>query len=338
MRYITRLVEVLVFSGLAVAAVLLVVHLYLNTPIRHATVELSIEKGYSLNEILRVLDEKGVIRCKTCFKAYAVLGGYALKIKAGDYEFGDGLSHKGVMKKLISGDFKRYMVTIPEGWRAIDIARMMEGKPFVGNAEVPSRFLELVSNPKGLGGLDIGWEVPSLEGYLFPSTYEIYKLRDPKDLIFRMVGEFRTRFSKKLLDASRYLHLSPHELVVLASIIEKETAVPDEKPLVASVFYNRLKKNMPLQSDPTVIYGLKDFDGNLKKADLLNPHPYNTYVHLGLPPTPICNPGKTSIEAAIHPASTDYLYFVSKNDGTHAFSSTLSEHERNVDIYQRKMR
>jgi UPF0755 protein len=179
---------------------------------------------------------------------------------------------------------------------------------------------------------------PTLEGYLFPDTYHLFREMDPEEVIHMMVNQFKKVFGPDLANRASELGISESEAVILASIIEKETPLPEEKALVSSVFHNRLKKKIPLQSDPTVIYGIKNFNGNLTKEDLMRHTPYNTYLVPGLPPTPICNPGRDSLLAAVHPAPVPYLYFVSKNDGSHFFSSDIEEHNRAVLKYQKNLK
>lgn len=310
-------------------------YVYIRLPVEHPTVEITIDSGTSVRQIAEVLENAGVIDCAFCFKAYIAVMGLSSKIRAGDYEFESGQTAKQVISMLLKGDFKTYRLTIPEGWTVRQITDYIKGLQFVDGSDFAERFLALSKDPEFIKELDIGWIVPGLEGYLFPSTYEVYKLKDPKKLLLPMVQEFKSKFAAAIKEKGGILGLTPGQIVTLASIIEKETSVPAEKPLVASVFYNRLKKGMLLQSDPTIIYGLPDFDGNIKKTDITNPHKYNTYVHLGLPPGPICNPGEDAIEAALNPATADYLYFVSKNDGTHIFSNSYDEHLRAVGKYQR---
>ena len=175
----------------------------------------------------------------------------------------------------------------------------------------------------------------TLEGYLFPETYHFYRGMDPEEVIRSMVNQFKKVSGPELTRETSRMGISESQAVILASIIEKETSVPEEKPLISAVFHNRLTRGMPLQSDPTVIYGIKNFNGNLTKEDLQRPTPYNTYVRTGLPPSPICNPGKDSLVAALHPAPVPYLYFVSKNDGSHHFSFEIENHNRAVWNYQK---
>jgi len=199
-----------------------------------------------------------------------------------------------------------------------------------GNAE---RFLCLANDADFL--LAAGVPGPQLEGYLFPDTYRLATVMSPSEILGIMVRRFHERF-----DAERYRRaaargLTVNEIVTLASIVEKESALAAERPVVAGVFFNRLRLGMPLQSDPTVIYGIPDFNGDLTRADLTRPSAYNTYLNPGLPPGPIANPGLAALDAALAPSDTPYLYFVSKNDGSHVFAATLADHNRNVARYQK---
>jgi UPF0755 protein len=198
-------------------------------------------------------------------------------------------------------------------------------------------FLQKASSPGFIASLGITqFKGPHLEGYLFPNTYHLFREMDPEKVIQMMVQQFKKTFTADLADRALQFGISERDAVILASIIEKETPLPEEKPLISAVFHNRLKIRMPLQSDPAVIYGIKNFDGNLTRQHLLTPTPYNTYLMTGFPPTPICNPGKDSLLAALSPAPVPYLYFVSKNDGSHYFSADIEEHNRAVSKYQKK--
>ena len=251
-------------------------------------------------------------------------------IQAGDYALQTGMRPSAVLARLRSGAVIQIAVTIPEGYTAREIADQLEAQRLM-SAEL---FLATVTDPTLIDQLGI--KATSLEGYLFPSTYHATRRTTSEELVRRMVHEFRDATKGLDWTAAGPRKLTPHQVVTLASIIEKETSRDDERPLIAAVFHNRLKRRMPLQSDPTVIYALDGFDGNLRKTDLRVKSPYNTYRVVGLPPGPIANPGLASIEAALHPAPVNYLYFVSKNDGTHVFSATLAEHQKAVARYQLK--
>jgi UPF0755 protein len=256
-------------------------------------------------------------------------------IKAGEYEFDFRMRPLEVLDTLVKGQVKRHLVTIPEGFTLSQIAQLMEDQKIVDGND----FLQKASSPPLITSLGVPFaEVgpqATIEGYLFPETYHLYREMEPEEVIKAMVHQFKKVFGPELTNRASHLGMSEREAVILASIIEKETALPDEKPLVSAVFHNRLARKMPFQSDPTVIYGIKNFNGNLTKNDLQRPTPYNTYLRTGLPPSPICNPGKESLLAALHPAPVPYLYFVSKNDGSHYFSSDLEDHNRAVWKYQK---
>lgn len=324
---------VFVLAFLAVAA-LAGGYYYIKTPVEHPEAEVTIEPGSSVIKITKTLEEAGVIKCTDCFRAYVGVMGLSSKLRAGDFTFPPNITPQQVVRMLLKGDFKTYKFTIPEGWTAVQIASYLQTLPFVKVDGFAEKFLALTKDQQFIDSLEFGWSVSGLEGYLFPNTYEVYKVKEVSKIATVMADEFKKKFSDVILKDSGSLNLTPKQIVVLASIVEKETANSDEKPLVASVFFNRLKKGMFLQSDPTVIYGLKDYDGNITKRDLQNGHPYNTYVHAGLPAGPICNPGQEAIEAVLHPAETEYYYFVSKNDGRHQFSKNYDEHQKAVYKYQ----
>lgn len=240
------------------------------------------------------------------------------------------MSPQQILETLAHGQTVVHKVVVAEGATLVRIGELLEHAGLMSK----QAFMRAATNPDVAAAL--GLQGPTLEGYLFPETYHFSKGIPPGGVINKMVAQFRSVFSPAWAERARAMGLSMHQVVTLASIVEKETADPRERPLIAAVFLNRLKRNMRLESDPTVIYGLQSFDGNLTEKDLRTPTPYNTYRIKGLPPGPICNPGKGAIEAVLFPADESYLYFVSKNDGTHHFSRTLAEHNRMVRRYQLK--
>ena len=292
-----------------------------------------IKKGSHLKKVSEVLEQEGIIKHRQIFVFLTTILGKKTKVKAGEYEFHTPMLPLEVLDALVKGQVKRHLVTIPEGYTLSQVARLLEGLNLVEKKGL----IQKASSPAFINALGLSQLAgPTLEGFLFPDTYHLFREMDPEEVIQTMVYQFKKVFGPDLVHRASELGFSEREAVILASIIEKETPLPEEKPLISAVFHNRLKKKIPLQSDPTVIYGIKNFNGNLTKEDLMRPTPYNTYLMVGLPPTPICNPGKESLLAAVHPAPVPYLYFVSKNDGSHFFSSDIEEHNRAVWKYQKK--
>ena len=293
-----------------------------------------VKKGSGLRAVANDLQKKRLIKSKDLFILCAILKGGTKDIKAGEYSLNQSMSPVTIFNILSTGAIKTYTVTIPEGLTAQQIADLLATKNLINVRE----FISLVMDKTLTATYNI--DGTSLEGYLFPDTYVISRDTDAQELINLMVTRFQKIFTALLnnRESTPGSLLSAKDIVTLASIIEKEGGRAEEKPIIASVFLNRLKKRMRLESDPTVIYGLKNFNGNLKKKDLRTPGPYNTYVNYGLPPGPIANPGRESLMAAIKPAKTNYLYFVAKNDGSHHFSTSLSEHNKAVFRYQKRRR
>lgn len=323
---------------------------FLQTPLS-AQVVLEIEKGWSLNHIADTLEAEGVVTSAPWFILLTRFTQLRIAttgitqgpgIQAGEYAFPIGETPDLALTRLTTGNQVVHRLVIPEGMTVAEIGAKMQSLEWK-DAEA---FLMDPETPKKLG-LDV-LEGQTLEGWLFPSTYYYHRRDSAQEVLARMVVQSRQVLQELWREAdqetkskaSRAVSLSPIEALVLASIIEKETGRDEERPRISAVFHNRLRKKMRLQSDPTVIYGLKqaegaEFDGNLTRKHLKIPTPYNTYTQPGLPPTPICNPGKASIRAALHPEEGDDLYFVARGEGFHVFSKTLKEHEANVDTYQR---
>ena len=292
---------------------------------------IEIPPGANLRAVAQLLVDEGVIKDPAYFIVAGKLTGIERVIKPGEYAINTRMRPLQILDLLKKGMIYQHEVVIPEGYTIRQIAQLLEDKQFADK----KAFIQLTQDPEFIHSLEI--QADSLEGYLFPSTYRIAKKTAPEEIIRMMVRAFQEVYTEELQDRARQLHLTQHEVVILASIVEKETSVDEERRLVSAVFHNRLRRHMPLQSDPTVIYALPNFDGNLKRVHLKMKSPYNTYRWLGLPPGPIANPGKAAIDAALYPESVDYLFFVSRNDGTHFFSRNFQDHNRAVTRYQ-KMR
>ncbi len=293
---------------------------------------LSIPKGSSLAEISSIFSEEKVIPHPLAFRGLALLTGTGRHLHYGEYTFPTPPSAYAVWRKLIAGDVIKYPVIVRPGANLYDVAAILGAYSLAD----PAKFLAAATSKSVLARLGINAE--SAEGYIVPDTYNLVKNLEPEKIVEIMIRPFRQRFTPAMEQKAAMAGLSVHDVVTIASIIEKETGVTEEKPLVSSVIRKRLELGMPLQMDPTVIYGAKRFDGTVTKKDLKTANPYNTYLNRGLPPGPIANPGSSSITAALSPAKTDYLYFVSNNDGTHTFSRTLSEHALAVENLRRLQR
>ncbi len=286
-----------------------------------------VKEGYALKKIAGQLEQSGVVSSEGLFILYAKLKGAEGGIKAGTYLFTDGMTPVVILHKLLSGDVYVRRFAVPEGYSMYQIAELLDRRGIVGR----DAFLEQCANPALLAKLGI--RASSVEGYLYPCTYDITPGTSAAALVREMVSQFRKHLSAELEARSKAIRLSTGEILTLASMVEKEAVAPGDRPLIASVFFNRLKKKMPLQSDPTAVYGVRAFAGKVSKKDITIDSPYNTYKIRGLPPGPIGNPGRDAIEAVLNPARTKYLYFVSRMDGTHYFSTTLEEHNLAVNRY-----
>ncbi|MCF8720421.1 endolytic transglycosylase MltG [Nitrospina gracilis] len=288
-----------------------------------------VERGMTLKQVSRHLSDKRLIANPTGFVLFAYLQGKQNQIRAGEYELSGRMPPKQILETITSGQSVLHALTVPEGYRILEIAGLVE-QAGLGSRE---RFVEETRNPELIR--TVGAPAEDLEGYLFPETYKFPKNAGEKRIVETMVQTFQEKVNPaKAMRQAEAMNLTFHEIITLASIIEKETGAPSERELISSVFHNRLKRNMRLQTDPTVIYALADFDGNIRKKDLSVESPYNTYLYPGLPPGPIASPGLESIKAALNPAETKYLYFVSRQDGTHKFSTNLDDHNRAVVKYQ----
>lgn len=291
-----------------------------------------LKAGASLAQVATELETLGVVKSALSLKLLARLNKMGGRIQSGTYRFSEAAAPETILARLVTGDVEKVSVTIPEGFSMAQIAERLAALGYADR----QKLLELAYDREFIKTLNI--QADSLEGYLFPETYRFTPGVDEATLLRMMTEEFRDNLSVELLDQAKSGQLSLHQLVTLASIIEKETGKLTEMPLISAVFHNRLRLGIPLQTDPTVIYGIKNFDGNLTRKHLQTATPYNSYRHKGLPPGPIASPGLAALRAAAAPAESDYLYFVARGDGSHQFSRTLKEHNQAVQQYQLQRR
>lgn len=321
---------------LAVVGVVLglyaVLNQYGNAPLsdtqKHITI--AVRPGQSFSDTVKELTGSGLLHDSRKFTLIARIKGLDTKIQAGEYRFSSLMTPNEVLNTLTRGETLLHSVTIPEGYNLFQIAEILEKKGILSSKQ----FLEAASDPERVRSAGISADL--FEGYLFPDTYRFPKGIEADRVLEIMRDRLHQVFMPIWRKKGDLTTLSFHEVVTLASIIEKETGEPSERALIAAVFLNRLKRGMRLESDPTVIYGIMDFDGNLTRKDLATYTPYNTYRIKGLPPGPISSPGIDSLKSVLMPADESYLYFVSRNDGTHQFSRTIEEHNKAVRTYQKK--
>jgi UPF0755 protein len=330
-RWLLRLAAL--FTVAAIAAVTWLV-LYAQTELKPAQlpVQFDLKAGSSLKSATQQMVDAGVLDDPLRFVMLARLLGQAAKIKAGNYEIESPITRYGLLQKITQGDYTQVVITVVEGWTFKQLRKTMDENPAIKH------------DTAGLSDADIlrllEMDQPSPEGWFFPDTYHFSSGTSDLSILRRahrlMLSHLELQWQRRVEDLPLK---SPYEALILASIIEKETGRAGERPLIASVFINRLRNGMRLQTDPTVIYGMGErFDGNIRKADLTADTPYNTYTRDGLPPTPIALPGIASLSAALNPAPSKFLYFVAKGDGSSHFSSSLEEHNRAVTKYQKSGR
>lgn len=293
---------------------------------------LLVTKGKSPQEITRQLVQAGVIGNGKNFQWFGKLTRQWKKIKTGEYLVSGRMSPQQLFAILTSGVSIQYPITIKEGANLYEVAKLIEEKGLVP----ATHFVEACKNPELMRTLGFSDPLPpSIEGFLFPDTYKLNRTLSANDMIRLMYKRFSSEWGPKEQERARDLGMTQHQIITLASIIEKETGAPEERPLISSVFHNRLKKKMRLQSDPTTIYGMWErYQGNIKRSDLSTYNPYNTYVIPSLPVGPIANPGSLAIQAALFPANSDFLFFVSQNDGRHRFTSNYNDHVNAVRKFQ----
>lgn len=320
------------FSIVVSFCILLGVVVYFYSTPRGGPIEyqlIKIERGQSFYSIARELESKNIIKSRRTFYYLARLQNKIPDVKSGDYLLSTSMSSQDILSIITGGRVHLLDITVLEGMRYRDIGLLLEKRYFFP----ADLFHEAATDIPFLRELDIAGT--SAEGYLYPETYRFARGLNPREIINVMHAELLKHITPEMEVQRKKLGWSFHQVLTLASIIETETNYIPEMPLISSVFHNRLKRRMRLQSDPTVIYGLQDFNGNITRVHLQTSHPYNTYRNAGLPPGPIANPRIEAIQAALFPDKSPYLYFVSRNDGTHHFSATLTEHNSAVDKYQR---
>ncbi len=321
---------VMLLSLLIVFAVYSFVQLIIPLPLGNQSIEFEIKRGSTFRQAVDSLAEKGMLRDKWVFLLLGRVTGADRRIKAGFYPLWGSMSPLQIFNAIRSGKIIEYEITVVPGDSLLEI----EDKFSALNAAYGEEFQRLSTDRETLDAFDV--DAPSLEGYIFPDTYRFPKGLEIREVVSIMVDRMREKYNDDMTIRTMELGLTEKEVLTMASIVEKEAIIDRERPIIAAVYYNRLKKHMLLQADPTAIYGVKSSKERITRNDLLKKTPYNTYVIKGLPPGPIASPGLKSIEAALNPADVPYLYFVSNNDGTHNFSVTLGDHMENVKAYRYK--
>ncbi|MBF0295910.1 MAG: endolytic transglycosylase MltG [Magnetococcales bacterium] len=300
---------------------------FLTTPLASSR-RVVIEKKWSLTRIAQFLEAEQVISSAHGFVLLAHFHRRNIRLHAGEYRFEPGETPPRILIRLEQGDVVRYRFSFPEGLTAREVAARMEDQGW-NEASTLIRDGALVKK--------LGLEAPALEGWLFPETYFFIRGESAMEMLARMTRTARVTLDREWANRDPGVDLTtPLQALILASIIEKETGLASERSRISGVFHNRLRRNMRLESDPTVIYGATDYQGDITRKHLTTPTPYNTYTRSGLPPTPICNPGRASIHAALHPERTDELFFVARGDGSHVFSGNFQEHKENVNRFLKR--
>jgi len=319
-------------SGVLIGLMAMGGFLWLNQPIGKPiqTYLVDIPPGTPFTQVSQILHQNQLIGAEWFFTLLGRVQQVDRKIIPGEYELHAGMRPTELLEKLVKGEVYQYALTIPEGYNLVQIADILDQKNLARKQEI----LRLTRDPVFIRSLNV--QAPTLEGYLFPDTYQFSRYTPPESIIRTFINRFHEMVTPDLKDRATIMGMTFQQVLTLASVVEKETGLAAERPLVAGVFHNRLQRGIPLQSDPTVIYALESFDGNIRKADLSVNSPYNTYKVRGLPPGPIANPGLAAIHAALYPTQTDFVYFVARNDGSHQFSVTLADHNKAVDKYQRQ--
>ena len=333
---VIRFLASLAVLGLVVASLLAwQAYRFVKTPAGADATQIvfSVDRGQSLGEVARRLEAEGLITDAKKFRIYARFKALGGKMRIGEYALRRNMPPGEILKILTSGRSIEYVVTVSEGLNRFEIASIVE-RVGIGKRD---EFLRITQDREFIRQT-LGEDLPTLEGYLFPETYYVTRASGVRGLVRQMVAKFKEQFARIPQPNSEATPLTKHQIVTLASIVEKETGAPEERPLISSVFHNRLRKGMRLQTDPTVIYGVwlksGSWNRNISRQDLVTPTPYNTYVIPALPPGPIANAGWEALVAAVRPAKSEFLFFVSRNDGTHIFSKEYSQHKAAVGTFQ----
>lgn len=329
-KFLAPIIAILFAAVILVMALFLDLLQYADNPLSLNGVEriLMIARGQGFKTTADKLHKAGFIKSPSKFYLMARLKGADKKIKAGEYLLSASMTPREILKRLVVGQVMLHRVTVPEGYTLKQVALQVQKAGLVDS----KAFIKAASDEAAVKSHGI--PATNFEGYLFPDTYYFARPVSAKKIVEVFVKRFDAVFNETWRRRAKELNMSIHEIVTLASIIEKETGAEFERPIISSVFHNRLKRGMRLESDPTVIYGIQDFDGNITRRHLHTPTPYNTYIIKGLPPGPIANPGQKALQAALYPKDTAYLFFVSKNDTTHKFSTHITAHQKAVRKYQ----
>jgi len=333
-RLLVALGALLLLGGITVAIGWSIYRSAVTTPLNPQDEEprvFLLDPGTGPSQVAQQLEEQNLIASARWFKLLVRLTGAGPRIKAGEYELSASMTPEQILERIQQGGVILYSVTIPEGYRISEIAGVLEAAGLCDAEALTRRALDpQAARDFGLQG------APHLEGYLYPDTYRFAKGLPVDKLLEGMIARFRKAWTPEYARRAGEIGFTMNQAVTLASIIEKETGAAHERPIISSVFHNRLKDDWLLNTDPTVIYGIKNFNGNLTRQDLKTDHEYNTYTRKGLTPGPIASPGDAALKAALWPTETGYYFFVSRNDGTHVFNETIEGHNRDVEKWQRQ--
>jgi UPF0755 protein len=319
---------ILFFAVVVLYFVLLINYSSSSIDKKNVNVLVDIPTGSSFLKVTEILNQAGLIKSRVFFYSLTIIKKARRHIRAGEYEFNTSLTPSEMIDKLLHGEIKIHEVTIREDLSLREIASLLDKEKLIKKDD----FFELASDEDFLESLNI--KADSIEGYLFPETYYLDRSMSTRQIMKEMVNQFWKKVTPEMIKRAGDLRFNVHQLVTFASMIGKESGNDAEKPMISAVFHNRLRKKMRLQSDPTAIYDMDNFKGKIVRSYLRRKSPYNTYVIKSLPPGPIANPGVASLRAVLYPAPVNYLYFVSKKDGTHYFSNSLAEHNQAIKRYQ----